>query len=172
MPEYTYSKTVTRPVPAYVKRFREELGRDFMPGEWITCNTESMIDNITVNILGAETEVQVGAALDAVTPYILRGDSDKAPGPDGIPEAQGDGVDVHTITIYKKNYLTGETALGSDVVRVLPNQMVPVNPRVVAMVDGIARVSVGPSALPGEVLLEFRDQAGDMMNGNLTVRFL
>lgn len=172
MPEYTYSKAVTRPISAYVKRFWEKLGRDFVSGEWIACDEGSTTNNIVTNILGTETEAQVGAALDAVTPYVIVGLSDKPIGPDGIPEAQGDGADVHTVTIYKKNYVTGQTAPGSDVVRTIPGQMIAVNPRLTALVDGVGRVSVGPVSLSGTIRLEFRDQAGDMMTGYLTVRFI
>lgn len=104
--------------------------------------------------------------------YVLRATSDKPAGPDGVPEAQGDGVGVHTITICKKNYWTGETVSGSEVVRALPDQMVAVNPRMVQLVDGVGRISVGPSAMPGEISLAFRDQAGVLEAENLRLRFL
>jgi hypothetical protein len=104
-------------------------------------------------------------------PCLLSGASDKPAGPDGIQEAQGDGVDTHTVTIYKKNY-AGIVVAGSEVVRVLPDQMIPVNPRMVQLVDGIGRTSVGPSAMSGMIRMEFRDQAGDLVSGYLTVRFL
>lgn len=172
MPDYTFSRTITRPVSAYAKRFWEKLGRQAIAGEWMTCNEESGANNVVVRILGSEAEQQVGGALDAVTPYMVVGLSDKPPGPGGIPEALGDGADVHTVTIYKKDYVTGQTAPGPDVVRTIPDQMIAVNPRLTALVDGVGRVSVGPASLSGTIRLEFRDQAGDMMTGYLTVRFI
>ena len=172
MPIYIYTREVTRPAPEYAKAYTKYLGRDTTQGEWIITDREAASDNVKVNILGTETEAQISSVLDQITPYCFVGASDKPVGPDGIPEAQGDGADVHTVTIWKKNYWTKDTVPGSEVVRILPNQMIGVNPRMVQLVDGIGRVSVGPSTMSGVIQMEIRDQAGDVMSGYLTVRFL
>ena len=172
MPIYVYTREVTRPGSQYTQAFLKYLGRDFLPGEWLIADRAAPSDNVKVNVGGAETEPQILAALDQITPYCLFAASDKPVGPDGVPEAQGDGADVHTITIFKKNFWTQDTISGAEVVRILPNQMIGVNPRMVQLVDGVGRTSVGPSTMSGVVQMEFRDQAGDMMPGYLTVRFV
>jgi hypothetical protein len=172
MPIYVYTREVTRPGSQYTQAFLKYLGRDFLSGEWLVADRAAPSDNVKVSVEGAETEAQISSVLDQITPYCFVGASDKPVGPDGIPEAQGDGADVHTVTIWKKNYWTKDTVPGSEVVRILPNQMIGVNPRMVQLVDGVGRVSVGPSTMSGVIQMELRDQAGDVMSGYLTVRFL
>jgi len=155
-----------------VVRWPTKLNDELVAANFAVVGVGYSDPTVYVYLQDSETKDPTSIVMAYTDPNRLVGVSDKPAGPDGVPEALGNGVDVHTITVYKKNFDGTEVVSGSEVVRLLPSQMVAVNPHVVQLVDGIERFSVGPTTMIGELNLGIEDQGGNLLPGNLTVRFV
>jgi hypothetical protein len=163
MTTYEYQKLVYCP-----DRLRSTLAASGFPSAGVisSCGETPKVW-VTVSEQGDPSSA-VNAYVD---PNKLTMASDKPVGTDGIPEAFGDGQDTHSITIYKKDW-GGVTVPGSEVVRIQPSQMIAANPHITSLVDGIGRISVGPTTMIGTITLKVVDQAGNLVSGSLMVRFV
>jgi len=107
-----------------------------------------------------------------VDPGAILVTSDKAAGPDGIPEAAADGVDKHILTIKKVLLNTTTPTSGSEQLKVIPTSMIAVNPSKPILINGVITVEIGPSAMSGELFVKVADVDGKMFGGYLKVRFV
>jgi hypothetical protein len=104
-------------------------------------------------------------------PAKLEVTSNKSPGVGGVPEAQANGSDIHTLTIKKINRETGQVMPGSEQVQIIPSQLVAVSPSKPNLNAGQATAAVGPTNMVGEIIVKVCDPAGALVGGSLRLRF-
>lgn len=94
-------------------------------------------------------------------------------GADGIPEARADGSDVHTVTLRR---MRGDTkqprGSGSEVLRMVGHFPIKVSPLPVALVSGVATVTVGPVEMLGEWDFDISDPSGQVLGTKIHLRFM
>lgn len=104
-------------------------------------------------------------------PAKLELSSNKPAGVGGVPEAQANGTDTHTLTVKKINRETGQVVSGSEQVQIIPSQLLPVSPSKPNLSSGQATVQVGPSSMVGEVIVKVCDPSNGMVEGSIRLRF-
>lgn len=97
--------------------------------------------------------------------------SDRPLGVGGVPEADADGVDKHLLTITKVDQVTGQPMAGSEMLQVIPSQLVAVSNSKPSLVNGTAQVFVGPSGAVGELTVKVCDLAGALFEAVIKLRF-
>jgi len=90
---------------------------------------------------------------------------------DGVPVVKANGKDVHTITIDKLNLVNAVVGSGSESLRVNASSPIAVSDSTPALVAGLATITIGPTKQMGDIILACKDSAGNLITGELTVRF-
>lgn len=164
MKTVTVSKLVYE--PGRVKKALED-------GGFAVVNVASKATPPTVYVYleDAETKDPTAIVNAYQNPAKLEVTSNKPLGVGGVPEAQANGSDAHTLTIKKVNRETGQVAAGSEQVQIIPSQLVTVSPSKPNLNAGQATATLGPSSMVGELTVKVCDPAGVMVEGVIRLRF-
>lgn len=106
-----------------------------------------------------------------LNPAKLEVTSNKPAGVGGVPEAQANGSDTHTLTIKKINRETSQVSPGTEQVQVIPSQLVVVTPSKPNLNAGQITVQVGPTNMVGEIIVKVCDPSNGMIEGSIRLRF-
>lgn len=126
---------------------------------------------VYVYLQDAETKDPIATVVGYKNPAKLVLSSNKPAGVGGVPEAQANGVDKHTLTISKVDRETGQVVAGAEQLQVIPSQMVVVVPSKPSLSSGSTTAVIGPSSAVGELLVRVCDPAGKIIEETIRVRF-
>lgn len=126
---------------------------------------------ILVHLEDGETKDPGQIVTTHVDPGFLDVIPDKPAGLDGTPEAIANGVDKHTLTIIKKDFVSQTLTPGIETLQVIPSQMIQVSPSQPKLVNGFVTVQIGPSLLCGTIFLSIIDKGGKLKGKTVPVRF-
>jgi hypothetical protein len=98
--------------------------------------------------------------------------SDKSFGPDGVPEAKSDGVDLHILTIDAIDVLTNEKSRQRVKVQLVPSQLIKLVPTKIEISTGSGTSKLGPSMLSGDMQVKVIDMDHPSNSSELSIRFI
>lgn len=127
---------------------------------------------VHVHLEDGETKDPTSLITAHVDPCRIEIVSDKAIGASGVPEALANGSDKHTLTITKKDPVTGLKVSGSENLQIIPDMMIQVSPTQRKFFDGVAQLTIGPSTMSGPLAVKVVDQNGILMAGSIMLRFV
>lgn len=103
------------------------------------------------------------AVVDAYSdPAVMTVSSNKPEGPFGLPTADADDSDTHTMTIQMVDPITKAPVSWSGNAVVQPKSPIMVAPTTVAITNGVGSFVLGPSGIPGEfdIYLKLQSDTG------------
>jgi hypothetical protein len=86
------------------------------------------------------------------------------------PVVPPDGVSKVSVMIQKKDR-AGQPVPGNEQLQVIPSQMIGISPMPVVLSNGAATMQVGPSTLPGSVMIQIQDVGKIMSPAMVSVSF-
>ena len=160
---FDITKAVARP-----ERLQTHLQANGFPDAIVVYHPATTV--VSVQVTTGNPTTLVNAWVD---PNCIDLASDKAAGPDGVPECVADGTAVHVLTIKKVDNDGNDVTTGSEQVKVMPNQLVTVTPSTTpSMTSGTVTVNIGPSTLVGEVIVKVIGLGNDLKEQRIRLRFV
>lgn len=127
---------------------------------------------VHVHLEDRETKDPTPLIMTHVDPCLIEISSNKTVGVSGAPEALANNSDKHSITVSKKDPVTGSIAPGSEQLQIIADRAIPVSLTQRQLTNGVATFAIGPTLVAGPLVLRVVDQNGVLTPGAILLRFV